>query len=139
MSTYSLLSSQTVQAANGQGLYLNTGALGGTGTVVTIGKLVCAINYQLTVGSITTPIPQACGKIVLNVFCTPYTITGTSVISQSSGVHRFEIPVPPVSGYVTNNNFGPFIAEGTNVWCWVDVRDTNIACTLTANITELNV
>jgi hypothetical protein len=142
MATYSLLSSQAVQAANGQGLYLNTGSAGGSGTVVTVAKLVCAINYLLTLPSFTVKSPQSVGKLYLNVVSTPYTVSAGSVITQMAnaiGLQRFEINVPPVSGGVFEGSFKPILLLGTNVWSWLDVQGMGITSTLSVNITEINV
>lgn len=140
MATFALHSSQAVQGTAGEGLYLNTGAGGGSGTVVTTTKTLLSLNVALTVGTITTPITQAAGKIYINIVTTPDTITNTNVRTQCKDYERFEIVVPPVSGAVIRKNFPPFIARGLNVWAWVDVESSmnGITSTLSSSVVELN-
>jgi len=138
MAEFNLHSSQAVQAGNGNGLYLNTGASGGTGTVVTVAKGVLAISALITTGTIATPNTQATGVIRLHVVTTPFTITGSNVISQCPNYRTFDCVIPPVSGATSYYSHPAFISEGNNVWCWVTVEKTNVACTLSTIVSERN-
>lgn len=134
MANYVLHNAQTVAIGSGQGAYLNSGA---SGAVVTVAKQVLALNYTLVVPTLSSPTLVDRGRLYVNVFTTPYTITAGSVIAQAGTFRRFKIEIPPVAGtYV--GSFDAFIACGEKVWAWVDYAELGIALTLSTTVSECN-